>query len=333
MKFIKFSILVLIFIVLTACLPAAKTTITEKPKNLTLDDQMNKLTGQIISSFKESKIRKIAVIEFADLNGNVTNFGSFIAEELITRIFMTNKFEVVERNLLNKVLAEQKLGITGFIDEESAISIGRLLGVEAIVTGSITDLVNDVKLNARLISTETGSIFSVASVSIQKDETIRKLMGEGMQKNNSSLINESIPTKTQEPQTNLLQTQIKHGIKFELESCFYTGEFLSIIFNMTNESTDKQISLLDRSTKMYVRFIDDQGREYRSPNIKLGTHRNGWNGIQDITVVEGVGTQLIYKFSNVKIKPNIVKRLDILLQIPELNNCFEVTYRNIEVTE
>ncbi|MDP8202723.1 MAG: hypothetical protein P9M11_11370, partial [Candidatus Tenebribacter burtonii] len=78
MKFIKFSILVLIFIVLTACLSTAKTTITEKPKKLTLDDQMNKLTGQIISSFKESKIKKIAVIEFADLNGNVTNFGSFI---------------------------------------------------------------------------------------------------------------------------------------------------------------------------------------------------------------------------------------------------------------
>ncbi|MDP8267209.1 MAG: hypothetical protein P9L97_00650, partial [Candidatus Tenebribacter davisii] len=78
MKFIKFSILVLIFIVLTACSSTVKTTITEKPKNLTLDDQMNKLTGQIISSFKESKIKKIAVIEFADLNGNVTNFGSFI---------------------------------------------------------------------------------------------------------------------------------------------------------------------------------------------------------------------------------------------------------------
>ena len=333
MRSIRFFVFVIIIFALTACGPATTTTIIQEPAKITLDNQMSKLTSQIISSFKESKIKKIAVIEFADLNGNVNNLGVFIAEELITRIFMTNKFEVVERNLLNKVLAEQKLGTTGFVDEESAISIGQILGVEAIVTGSITDLVNNIKLNARLISTETGSIFSVASVLVPKDATIRKLMGEGIQQSKNNLISEPEPWNNQESQTNSLSTQTKHSIKFELESCFYTGEFLSVIFNMTNESADKQISLLDRSAKMYVRFIDDQGREYRNPNIKMGTHKNGWNGIEDITVVEGVGTQLIYKFSGIKTKPNIVKRLDILLQIPELNNCFEITFRNIEVTD
>ena len=102
---------------------------------------------------------------------------------------------------------------------------------------------------------------------------------------------------------------------------------------MTNETPDKQISLYERSASGYVRFIDDQGREFRVPEIKLGTHVSGWNGIENITAVEDVGTKLIYKFRAVKIKPNIVKRLDILLQIPELNNTFELTFRDIKVSD
>lgn len=333
MRSIRFFVFVFIIFILMACGPATTTTIVQEPAKITLDNQMSKLTSQIISSFKESKIRKIAVIEFADLNGNVTNLGAFIAEELITRIFMTHKFEVVERNLLNKILDEQKLGTTGFIDEESAISIGQVLGVEAIVTGSITNLGNQMKVNARLISTETGSIFSVASVSIPLDDIVRKLIGENIQQSDNAMVIKSDTEARKNPETSSLQTQIKHGVKFELVNCFHTGEFLSVIFNMTNESTDKQISLYDRSSKMYVRFIDDQGREYRSPNIKLGTHEGGWNGINDITAVEGVRTQLIYKFRGVITKPNLVKRMDILLQIPELNNCFEIIFRDINVSE
>ena len=101
---------------------------------------------------------------------------------MITRIFTTGKFEVVERNLLQKVLEEQKLGMTGYIDQETAISLGQILGVDAIITGSITDLGTNVKINARLISTETGSVFAVASINAPKNDMIRKLLGENIEK-------------------------------------------------------------------------------------------------------------------------------------------------------
>jgi curli biogenesis system outer membrane secretion channel CsgG len=44
---------------------------------------------------------------------------------------MTRRFEVVERQLLNKVLEEQNLGMTGILDESSAARIGKNLGVDA----------------------------------------------------------------------------------------------------------------------------------------------------------------------------------------------------------
>ena len=123
MKHKKVVVIFVLALLISACGPVTKTAALQKPAGATLDDQMGKLTNQIISSFNQSEVQKIAIIEFADLEGNVTQLGRFIAEELITRIFTTGKFEVVERNLLQKVLEEQQLGMTGYIDQKTAISI------------------------------------------------------------------------------------------------------------------------------------------------------------------------------------------------------------------
>lgn len=71
-----------------------------------LDSKLADLTTQIVNSLTETRKSKIAVIEFSDLDGNVTEFGKYLSEELITRLFITRKFEVIERHLLNKVLSE-----------------------------------------------------------------------------------------------------------------------------------------------------------------------------------------------------------------------------------
>ncbi|MCD4818003.1 MAG: CsgG/HfaB family protein [Candidatus Cloacimonetes bacterium] len=149
-----------------------------EPENivLSLDSQLDDLTRQIVNSLSQENKSKIAVMEFSDLNGNITEFGKYLAEELTTRLFMTKHFVVVERQKINEIMKEQKLGISGLIDDESAISLGKIFGVDAITSGSITDLGEMIKINARLISTETGEIFSVASVKIEKDNVIENMM-------------------------------------------------------------------------------------------------------------------------------------------------------------
>jgi len=129
--------------------------------------------------------RELAAFVEKLITAKVTDFGKFLSEELITRLFMTKRFEVVERQLLSKVIDEHKLTLAGFVDPNSAKELGKLLGVDAIATGTITDLDATVKINARLIATDTGSIFAVASVEMIKDETIRRLMGKpNLNKNN-----------------------------------------------------------------------------------------------------------------------------------------------------
>jgi curli biogenesis system outer membrane secretion channel CsgG len=329
MRAIKFLMFVLIFLLLSACGPVTKTSILQKPSGDTLDDQMNRLTSQIISSFNQSNVQKIAVIEFADLEGNVTQLGRFIAEELITRIFTSGRFEVVERNLLQKVLEEQQLGMTGYIDQATAISLGQILGVDAIITGSLTDLGKNVKINARLISTGTGSVFAVASVNVIKDSTIKLLMGENISNSANSNSNSS-----QAPQhSGLKPPVVQHGVQFELQKCFYSNDIFSFVFDVTNLDMDKEISILNYTRDDVLRFFDENGNEYQKAEIFLGTHHSRGNsdGVKNKTMIQDVGTQCIMKFYNVSKKPTTVKRLDLLLEIPDLKNVFTITFRDIPV--
>jgi len=144
-----------------------------------IGDAAKDLARQIsIAASKHGK-RKIAVIPFRELDGRSTVLGTYLAEELVTDLFSTGRVEVVERFMLDKVMSELRFSQSGAIDPESARHVGRIIGVEAIVTGSIADLKSYVGVNCRLINTETGRIFGVAHVKIVKDADLERSLKGG----------------------------------------------------------------------------------------------------------------------------------------------------------
>lgn len=181
---VTLSWLILISYLAIGCIAATpKSVVVARPvesKKMDMDTRISELASQIAKSMTEQRKSKIAVIEFTDLRGNVTDFGRFLAEKLITKLFATGKFQVMERAKLKKALEEQRFGLTGMVDDETAARLGKILGVEAIVIGTVTDLGSNVDVNSRLIGTETGAVFAVASTQFEKSEAVAKLMGEGI---------------------------------------------------------------------------------------------------------------------------------------------------------
>ncbi len=143
----------------------------------TIDEQLDKVVREISVSMSRHQKWKIAVIEFSDINGQIGNLGKFISEELTTRLFSDGRFQVIERQLISKVLMEQKLAMTGLLDEKSTKKVGAILGVDFIVTGTIADLGAAFKINARTIAVDTGEVFSVASAILPKSDQIKQLAG------------------------------------------------------------------------------------------------------------------------------------------------------------
>jgi len=79
---------------------------------------------------------------------------------------------------MKKIMEEQKLSASGLIDAKTASMFGHILGVDALTTGTIADLNTSVKINARLIAVETGSVFAVASVKVPMNKEVEILMGK-----------------------------------------------------------------------------------------------------------------------------------------------------------
>jgi len=57
---------------------------------------------------------------------------------LVTELVKSGKFSLMERERLNEILKEQNLGVSGRVTPQTAARIGKLLGVQYLVTGTIT---------------------------------------------------------------------------------------------------------------------------------------------------------------------------------------------------
>lgn len=142
----------------------------------TLVDGVRDLATQISATAAKQSKQKIAVLPFHELDGQSTVLGTYVAEDLVTNLVQLGNFSVVERQLLHKVLGELKIEQTGAIDPATAKQVGKLAGVDSIITGSITDLATFIAVNCRLIDTSTGEVFGAAKVTFAKDSDVTKLM-------------------------------------------------------------------------------------------------------------------------------------------------------------
>lgn len=62
-----------------------------------------------------------------------------VADMLITALSKSDYFTVVEREKINRVIEEQKFQLSGIVDPETAVKLGELLDVQAVVKGEIVN--------------------------------------------------------------------------------------------------------------------------------------------------------------------------------------------------
>jgi curli biogenesis system outer membrane secretion channel CsgG len=95
---------------------------------------------------EKAKVR-VAVMDFdaSALRGSwpygwsYTQLQTAAADNLVTKLVKSGKFSVIEREKLSLVMKEQNLSMSGDIDPATAVKFGKLLGVQLIITGSVTE--------------------------------------------------------------------------------------------------------------------------------------------------------------------------------------------------
>jgi len=121
---------------------------------------------------------KIAVLDFQMQGKQYQNsdMGAIVAEWLITALVKEGRFEVVERRLLQKVMQEHQLAMSGVVDDSSISELGQILGVKIIISGAVLHFQNIIEVNARIIDVSNGSIIAAESVKSSSAASLESLV-------------------------------------------------------------------------------------------------------------------------------------------------------------
>jgi curli biogenesis system outer membrane secretion channel CsgG len=163
--------------------------------------------------------KRVAVMNFdyatvqssvAAIFGANQDIGKGIADLLVDKLVNDGTYSVIERKMLDKIIAEQNFSNSDRADPNSAAKIGKILGVDAIVVGSITQFGRDdkkttvgggalggvtgrfglggvgktdskavVAITARIINTDTAEILASATGRGESSRSGANLIGAG----------------------------------------------------------------------------------------------------------------------------------------------------------
>lgn len=160
---------------------------------------------------------RIAVLDFdyatvmsnsSAMFGSDVDIGKGITDLLVTDLVKDGTYSIIERQALDKIMTEQNFSNSQRADPTSAARIGKLLGVDAIIVGSITEFGNETKsqnvgggggnwghfgmggighsktkanvgLTARIVNVDTGEILAVAEGDGQSSRSSTSMLGGG----------------------------------------------------------------------------------------------------------------------------------------------------------
>jgi TolB-like protein len=144
-----------------------------------LDEGIQDLTQQIVPQVQRLGKKRLAVTDFADLDGQVSDLGRFVAEELSAGLVLSGQgLRVVDRQHLSKIIEEQKLSATGVTEPGAVQKLGQLAGAEVIVAGSVVDMGEWIRIIAKILSTTTGEIIGAAETTVPDDAAVHRILGQ-----------------------------------------------------------------------------------------------------------------------------------------------------------
>ena len=116
---------------------------------------------------------KIAVLS---IQSPAANLGNYVTDCLSMHLVNQEQFVVIERSELENIQKEQKYQLSGEVSDETAVSVGRQLGTQIIITGSIMPLGDNYSLRLKITNVETAQIIGTQIYTVKPDNVLLSLL-------------------------------------------------------------------------------------------------------------------------------------------------------------
>lgn len=331
---------------LLAAALAAAALATAVPAHA-FDQELKALAGRL--TVKLTKVNKttLAVVDLVNLEGSTTLIGRFLAEELANDLDNPDKgFTIVDRTHVRSLVKEAKLSSNGLIDQLTSTKLGKMSGASAILTGSVTEFGDSLRITVKVLDTASGKQIASESTEIAKTKALEELYNkplpedatpaakDPMQKASTTGKPASKPEAGEEESTEPERVYEADGVRLELLGCSRGG--LSVVCRLTAQSVSKDANFyLDKRT----RILDNQSSEFSVTEGKVANesrnreHGEGCSSFIAKTLAKGVLTPVTVSFNNVDSNPKLISSLDLFFSVADAcSNRRTANFRDIELS-
>lgn len=217
--------------------------------------------------------------------------------------------------ILKPYIKENKLSSTGIIDPAAAKKLGKIAGVDSLVTGTLTPFGDSVRISVKILDTVTAEVIDAVSGNIAKTEAVKVLLATSLTLGPSSASPKVNPGKP-------LQTVEAGGFIFKLTNCKLSNKTIKFSFVITNTGKDKVLAMYGNG---YSKLFDYEGNEYGAGKVQIANSQkdNSW---LEKRLISGIHTKSSISFEGIPAKIKGIALLEI--------NCssFIVQFRNVPLS-
>jgi len=288
--------------------------------SLAYEQELGRLAGQLAEKLASDSHHRIAVVDFTELDGDVTLLGRFLAEELSISLSENGPaFQVVDRQRLSVLLKEHKLSLSGLLEPNSIRRLGKIAGVGALVTGSITPFGETVRVSIKVLDVETATMIASGRGNIPKTGAIANLL------DSHGLLAQG-PGTVKEAQSKVHSTEQMKFI-FELHRCELTSQTIDCHLLVNNSGKSRELTIYG-----YTVLFDDAGNEYNVSNVQVANSTRSM-GRQDHwvtkTLLYEIPVQTSLTFHGISPQATRVGELRIVCEVE--GQRFLVSFRDVSL--
>lgn len=129
-------------------------------------DILDDMAWEFTEFIDEGAEATVAVYYFTE-KGAESPHSEYVLNHLTTSLSNALREEeyaakLVSRSLLDRIMEEHSFQLSGLADPEKQLSLGKLLGADIIVAGTITSIEDGYEVNAQLVEVESGIVLGGA---------------------------------------------------------------------------------------------------------------------------------------------------------------------------
>lgn len=269
--------------------------------------------------------RSVTVADFTDLQGNVTELGRFLAEELSANLIMNGKtYSVVERLQLKAILHEHQLNVTGLIDPATARKLGQIAGVDALVTGTITPFSDSVRLTAKVLDLSTARALGVSAIDLPRTKAIDDLLGRNIDVPGTNETGSKSAANSATSPARLPSVE-QNDLLFVIKACAAKGEHVICSGSVTNKNNKiRNFAVGIRQGRTAI--IDNNGNSYDSDRAAIGQ----MDGVNQTQLMPDLPTNFYIEFPRAD---SSATQVNLVLSYVEYINEYRVLIRNIPLKQ